>query len=106
MSDSPDEQFQDPQERLAALQAQLASTPASAILANHCYGLFELAAVHLSISPPNFAEARVAIDGLAGLINATEGRLGEDEVNLRDALAQMQLTFVTLSGAAANPTED
>ncbi|MCX6511835.1 MAG: hypothetical protein NT160_01925 [Actinobacteria bacterium] len=70
MSDSPDEQFEDPQERLAALQAQLASTPASAILANHCYGLFELAAVHLSISPPNFAEARVAIDGLAGLINA------------------------------------
>ena len=33
-------------------------------MANHCYGLFELAAVYLSQQPPLLAQARLAIDAL------------------------------------------
>ena len=40
----------------------MAATPASVVIANHCYGLFELAAVYLSQMPPVLDEAKVAID--------------------------------------------
>lgn len=100
MPEDPQEQAMDPEERLAALREQLTSTPASTIVANHCYGLFELAGAYLSTAPPNFEQARVAIDALDGLVAALPGRLGEDEANLVDALVKMKQAFVTLQGAA------
>src|SRR5581483_8586635 len=50
--------------RMAELRDQLARTPAAAVVANHAYGLFELAALHLSLDPPQLEEATVAIDAL------------------------------------------
>ena len=100
MSDTPNEQAMDPEERLAALREQLTATPASTIVANHCYGLFELAGAYLSTAPPNFEQARVAIDALEGIVGALPGRLGEDEANLVDALSKMKQAFVTLQGAS------
>lgn len=100
MERSADGSAMDPEERLAALREQLTSTPASTIVANHCYGLFELAGAYLSTSPPSFEQARVAIDALEGIVSALPGRLGEDEANLVDALAKMKQAFVTLQGAA------
>ena len=44
------------QQQMLALQQQLAETPASAVVANHCFGLFELAALHLSLAPPQLGE--------------------------------------------------
>jgi hypothetical protein len=82
-----------------AMRKQLASTPAEVVMANHCYGIFELATIYLSHKPPMLFEARLAIDGLGALLNGVKGRLGEAEPSLLEALSQLQLAFVQLEGA-------
>ena len=82
------------------VRRQLASVPASVVVANHAMGLYELAAIHLSSQPPAFGEAQVAIDGMAAIVDALQGRLGENEPTLRDALAQLRMAYVQLRGAA------
>jgi hypothetical protein len=84
-------------DELAAMQAELAGTPASVVVANHAIGLFQLAAIHLNLRPPNLEEGRLAIDAFAGLVDATQGRLGDEEDTLRAALSQIRLAFVTLT---------
>ena len=56
------------QAEVDAMRAQLANTPAEVVVANHCYGLFELAAIYLSHTPPMLFQARLAIDGLGALL--------------------------------------
>jgi hypothetical protein len=94
---APSPEEQELAEQLAAMQDELARTPASAVIANHAIGLFQLAAIHLNRRPPNLDEGRLAIDALAALLDGLQGRLGEDEEALRDALAQVRLAFVSLS---------
>ena len=81
-----------------AMRAQLANTPAETVVANHCYGLFELAAIYLSQSPPMLFEAQLAIDGLGYLLDGLQERLGEAEPSLRESLSQLRLAFVRLEG--------
>ena len=88
---------------LAALRQQLADTPAATIVANHCLGLWELAALHLSVQPAQLDQAAVAIDALGAVVDRLEGRLGDDEGTLRDALAQLRLAFVQIKTAANAP---
>ena len=88
---------------LAAVRQQLADTPAAAIVANHCLGLWELAALHLSLQPPQLDQAAVAIDALGAVVDRLEGRLGDDEGTLRDALAQLRLAFVQIRSATLAP---
>jgi hypothetical protein len=85
--------------RLDELRRQLVSTPVEVVVANHAYGMFELAAIHLSEKPPRLDAARLAIDAMASLVDGLEGRLGEPEVSLRDALAQIRLAYVQIGGA-------
>ena len=87
-------------EELAAMQEELAQTPAAVVIANHAVGLFQLAAIHLNRRPPNLEEGRLAIDAMAALIEGLQGRLGEEEEALRDALTQVRLAFVSLSKEA------
>ena len=87
------------------VRRQLASVPAAVVVANHAMGLYELAAIHLSSQPPAFSEAQVAIDGMSAMIEALEGRLGENEATLRDALSQLRMAYVQLKGAAEATTE-
>ncbi|HXZ62564.1 MAG TPA: hypothetical protein VEG62_07470 [Acidimicrobiales bacterium] len=82
-----------------AMREQLASAPAEVVVANHCYGLFELAAIYLSQSPPMLFQACLAIDGLGALLQGLEGRLGEAEPSLRESLSQLRLAYVRLEGA-------
>ncbi len=89
---------------LAELQRQLAEAPIEAVVANHCYGLFELAALHLSLDPPNLAAARLAIDALGALVEGLTGRLGEPEPQLQEGLAQLRLAFVQVSAARGGET--
>jgi hypothetical protein len=89
-----------------AMRAQLANTPAEIVVANHCYGLFELAAVYLSQTPPMLFQARLAIDGLRSLLNGLLGRLGEAEPSLRESLSQLQLVFVRLEGTERSEAEN
>ena len=85
---------------MAEVRRQVASAPASVIVANHVMGLYELAAIHLSQTPPNFTEAAVGIDAMAAVLDKLEGRLGENEPVLRDARAQLQLAYVELKRRA------
>jgi hypothetical protein len=92
-------------DQMEQLRQQLAETPASVVVANHCFGLFELAALHLSLNPPQLSEAQLAIDALAALVESLNGRLGEGETQLRDGLSQLRLAFVQIRQAAENPAE-
>ncbi len=83
--------------RLDELRRQLLGTPAEVVVANHAYGLFELAAIHLSQQPPRRDQARLAVDAMATLVEGLAGRLGEAEPSLKDALAQIRLAFVQIS---------
>jgi hypothetical protein len=82
-----------------AMRQQLANTPAEVVVANHCYGIFELATIYLSHTPPMLFEARLAIDGLGALLSGVKGRLGEAEPSLLEALSQLRLAYVQLEGA-------
>ena len=85
---------------LAEVQRRLAETPAVMVVANHCIGMFQLAALHLQRDPPALGEARIAIDALAAVVEGLAGRLGPDEQTLVDALAQIRLAFVQISGSS------
>jgi hypothetical protein len=87
--------------QLEEARRQLLSAPAEDIVANHCYGLFELAALYLSARPPALVKARLAIDALAALVERLEGRLGTHEPDMRDALTQIRLAFVQIQQAPA-----
>ncbi len=89
-------------DELAQVQNELASLAASVVVTNHAIGLFQLATIHLNQRPPQLNEAQVAIDALAGMLDGVEGRLGDDEPTLRDALAQLRLAFVQLAAPMAD----
>ena len=86
---------------MAEVRRQLAQVPAVQVVANHIMGLYELGAIHLSQSPPQFSEATLAIDAMAAVIDGLRSRLGELEPTLKDALAQIRLAFVQLKAANA-----
>jgi len=69
------------------------------LVANHAYGLFELASLHLSQRPANFAQARLAIDAFAALVEGLGNRLGEAAKDLEAALAQIREAFVVIWNA-------
>jgi hypothetical protein len=93
------------QAEVDAMRAQLANTPAEVVVANHCYGLFELAAIYLSQQPPMLFQARLAIDGLGHLLTGLTGRLGEAEPALLESLSQLRLAFVQLDGVERSMAE-
>lgn len=93
------------QARMAELQQQLAATPAGEVVANHCFGLFELAALHLSLAPPQLAEASTAIDALNAIVEALPGRLGQHETQLKEGLASLKLAFVQIRAANLGQAE-
>ena len=85
---------------LDQLRRQLAETPVEVVVANHAFGLFELAALHLSLQPPQLDEARLAIDAVAALSEGLAGRLGDAEPTLREGLAQLRLAYVQIKTLA------
>jgi len=97
----PDDEPMDEELRaeLLAMQEQMLRTPAAIVVANHCIGLVELAALHLGQNPPNLADAQVAIDALAGMIDAVGPRMGENGPPLNQALNQMRMAFIEAKNA-------
>lgn len=87
-------------QQMAELQRQLAETPAAVVIANHCFGLFELAALHLSLPNPQLTEAKLAIDALGFISQGLTGRLGEGEEQLAEGLKQLKLAYVQIENAA------
>jgi hypothetical protein len=92
-------------DQIAAMRTELANSPVEVVVANHAYGLFELAAVYLSQQPPLLEQARLAIDALGSLVNGLEGRLGDAEDQLKDGLSQLRLAYVQIDGAQRAATE-
>ncbi|MGH9295790.1 MAG: hypothetical protein ACRD0B_10705 [Acidimicrobiales bacterium] len=86
-------------EELAALTEELAGAPAADIVANHCFGLFELAALHLSQKPPHLDDARLAIDAFGAVVDGLGDRLGAEVATLRQALSQIRLAYVKIADA-------
>jgi hypothetical protein len=86
--------------QMADVQRQILSAPAAQFVTNHVVGLYELAAIHLGQPEPDLEEARLAIDAMAAVLDATEDRLGADGQALRDALTQLQMVFVQLRSQA------
>jgi hypothetical protein len=104
--DPPETLSAEAQAEVEAMRAQLANTPAEVVVANHCYGLFELAAIYLSQRPPMLFQARLAIDGLGHLLVGLKGRLGEAEPSLLEALSQLRLAFVQFDGVERSAGEN
>ncbi len=86
---------------MSEARERLLATPAATIVANHAMGLYELAALHLAAPRPDFSAATLAIDALRALTEALEGRLGEAEPTVRQALTQLQLAYVEVKRAHA-----
>jgi hypothetical protein len=84
---------------MAEVRAQLSQVPAAQVIANHAMGCWELAAIHLSAQPPKLDEAQLAIDAFGAIAEVLKGRLGQDEVTLNDALAQLRLAFVQVKAS-------
>ena len=111
LSALPDDDFDDDEPELTEeqiahmreLEEKLAQTPAAVVVANHAYGLFELAALHLGRRPPNFEQAQLAIDAMGALVEGLGDRLGEHARNLQDGLTQLRLAFVQVRNAADSP---
>jgi hypothetical protein len=82
------------------VRAELAATPVAEIVANHAVGLWQLAVLHLAPDEgaPRLDEAGLAIDAMAGVVDACGDRLGEYAEPLRDALAQLRVAFVQVQG--------
>lgn len=100
LSDEERAQLEQAVVQMAETERQLATTPADVVVANHAMGMYELAAIHLRQNPPNFEEASLAIDALASLVNGLQGRLGENEPTLVQALGQLQQAFVGMKSSA------
>ena len=92
-------------QEMAAVQEQLADTPAEVIVSTHLMGLFELGAIHLSQEPPNLSQAALAIDAMGAVVDRLQGRLGENEETLRGALNQIRLAYVGIQQAAETPDD-
>lgn len=105
LSDEQRAQASEMAREMAEVQAEIAKAPASVVIANHLMGIYEVAAIHLSQTPPNFGEATVAIDALAAVLDKLKGRLGENEPVLKDAQSQLQLAFVELKRRADAPDQ-
>ena len=105
---SPEQQgeAQDMAREMAQAQAAVAAAPAADVVANHLMGFYELAAIHLSQEPPNFAQATVAIDAMSAVLEAMVGRLGDNETTLRDGLSQIRMAFVQLQSKAQETEGD
>ena len=68
-------------------------------------GIYELAAIHLSDETPKLNEAQIAIDAMTGIVEALEGRLGENENVIKDALQQIQMAYVQVASIEAQDEE-
>ncbi len=92
----------DAEQAIEDARRRLSEAPAELVVTNHVMGLYELAAIHLSATPPNLPAASLAIDAVGSLVEGLGDRLGEDSPTLRDALANIRMAFVAVKSAATD----
>lgn len=92
--------------QLAAAQQQLLTTPIEHMIAQHAVGLRELALLHLQQAHPDFRAAKLAIDAIGGMLQATSSQLGELGEPLTRDLQQLQMMFVSAHEAFTQQSTD
>ena len=90
------------QQAMEESRRRLSSVPAEVVVTNHVMGLYELAAIHLSAEEPDLAQAALAIDALACLVDGLGERLGPEAPTMIDALQNIRLAFVQIKGQVAD----
>lgn len=93
------------EQQMREAQEQLLSVPAAQVIANHVIGLFELAALHLRVDPPNLDEARLPIDAM-GLIVDNLGEQLPDHAAMGAALQQIRMAYVQMTNETADTPSD
>ena len=79
---------------MSEAREQLLEAEVATVLANHALGIYELAALHITSENPDMVEARLAVDALGILVEGLEGRLGDGEPTLVDALNNIKIGYV------------
>jgi len=99
-------------EQMREMLTRLAETPVEAIVTQFAVELQEIAVLHLGLAaerPESLAQAALAVDAMAGLVDAVGDRFGPNAEPLRQAVAALQLGFVEVSAeisqAGAQPPE-
>ena len=99
LDDEERDQVAAAQQAMEEARARLADVPAEVVVTNHVMGLYELAAIHLSSEQPDLAQAALAIDAVACLVDGLGDRLGPDASTMKDALNNIRLAFVQIKGS-------
>ncbi|MEI6700136.1 MAG: hypothetical protein WCL38_00065 [Actinomycetota bacterium] len=84
------------------LRTELQGADPKVVISNHCYGLFELAAVYLAAVPAKLSEAQLAIDALAAVVEGLGERLAPASEELAEGLAQLRLAYVQIHAATTS----
>lgn len=95
-----DDTLEEAESALRAARTRLADAPVADVIVNHLMGFYELAAIHLSSTPPRLVDAATAIDAMSAVVHTLEGRLGSNEPVMRDALQNIQFAFVQIKATA------
>jgi len=106
LNDDLADTIEEAQVAMAEARARLADVPAEVVVTNHVMGLYELAAIHLSASPPDLVQSALAIDAVACLVDGLGDRLGDEAPTMRDALNNIRLAFVQIKGAVEGAAVD
>jgi len=80
--------------------ARLAATPVEMIVAQFAVQLQEIAVLHLGLvaeRPESLAQAALAIDALAQLVDGLGSRLAPNDTPLSQVLAQLRLAYVEVA---------
>lgn len=110
LTEEQQEQARQMAKEMAEARQQLLEAEVATIIANHALGIYELAALHITADDPDMVEARLAVDALGALVEGLEGRLGDGEPTLVEALANIKIGYVQrvnqLKKEAAEGTTD
>lgn len=90
---APEEPIWTPEQEAEAMRVaeEIAERPSLDWVVNSAVTLANVAATKLQVGDP--ADAQLAIDSLAGILNATAGRLSDAEAPLKQTLAQLQVAY-------------
>ncbi|MHB1988439.1 MAG: hypothetical protein ACYCSF_10710 [Acidimicrobiales bacterium] len=94
------------EDEMRMLASELLAAPVTDVIANHCYGLFELAALHLSQQPPDLEAARAAIDAMGFVVDGLGPRLGQHAATLAEGLGQVRLAWVKIADTSTGRQTD
>lgn len=110
MTDQPPTQPPSEEELAAAYEAELKRLRVEDVVLQTLVSLLNLGGRKAGLSPDTQDERdpvqlRLAIDGVRALLPLIEDQLGADGPRLREAVSQLQMAYVRISGGSEPPAE-